>query len=105
MTTRTIRAVLFREGEWWVAQCLEFDLATQARTLKDLHYELEKLLIGQLVAGEASGREPFKGLPKAPAKYWDLWEEAGSTVAPRTRSFDEHSLRSSPPRLELRAAA
>lgn len=39
--SRTVRAVAFQSGDWWVAQCLEYAIATQARKLEDLPYEIE----------------------------------------------------------------
>ena len=33
---RQISVVLFQESDQWVAQCLEYDIAAQAETLKDL---------------------------------------------------------------------
>ena len=29
---QTIRALIYREGEYWIAQCLEHDICAQART-------------------------------------------------------------------------
>ena len=31
-----IRAVVFQEGEWLCAQCLEYDLVAQAKSLRQL---------------------------------------------------------------------
>lgn len=73
-----IRTVLFREGDWWVAQCLDYDLAAQARTEKDLQYELGRILVGRIMAGAELGVEPFKGLPPAPRRYWDMFFDAQS---------------------------
>ena len=71
-----IRAVLFREEGWWVAQCLEHDIAVQATTQPDLIYELERILVGHLAVSEEARREPFASLPKAPRRYWEMYERA-----------------------------
>lgn len=73
-----IRTVLFKEGEWWVAQCLDVDIAAQAKTEKDLRYELGRLLVGRMMASDKLGIEPFQGLPPAPRRYWDMFFEAQS---------------------------
>lgn len=80
-----VRAVVFRSGEWWVAQCLEYDLATQARRLEDLPRELRRLLTVQILASLECGVEPFEGLAKAPARFWKMYENAKSKVEPVER--------------------
>lgn len=71
-----IRAVLFQEVGWWVAQCLEHDIAAQARTKEALLQELERLLIGYILVGRKKGRLPFEGMPPAPRRYWEMYERA-----------------------------
>jgi hypothetical protein len=44
---QVIRVVQFREGPWLVAQCLEVDIAAQAKTENDLLYQLSRLLVGR----------------------------------------------------------
>ena len=74
VTTRHISAVLFQEGEQWVAQCLEYDIAAQAETLKELvEYELQRVLVGHISVSLETGRVPFENVPAAPREYWDLW--------------------------------
>jgi len=79
-----VRAVAFRRGDWWVAQCLEYRLATQTRTLEELPYELERLLSVQVQASLARGIEPFAGFAPAPRQYWEMYERAHVRVEPVT---------------------
>jgi len=79
-----VRAVAFRRGDWWVAQCLEYRLATQTRTLEELPYELERLLSVQVQASLARGVEPFAGFAPAPRQYWEMYERARARVEPVT---------------------
>ena len=72
----TIRAVVFQEGEWLSAQCLEYDIATQAKTLDDLSYELQRILVGHVVTSKKLGKAPFEGVPRAPRKYWEMFERS-----------------------------
>ena len=76
-----IRVVQFREGSWLVAQCLEVDIAAQAKTESDLLYQLSRLLVGRVLASEKLGVDPFATLPPAPKRYWDLYSEATSQMA------------------------
>jgi hypothetical protein len=71
-----IRAVLFQEEGWWVAQCLEYDIAAQARDQSDVLYELERILAGRCLLSASKGRLPFEGLPRAPRRYWVMYEQA-----------------------------
>ena len=73
-----ISAVLFEEDGWWSAQCLEYDVAAQARTLTDLRYELERVLRSHVVVSSELGRSPFEGLAPAPQRFWDMY--ASSTI-------------------------
>jgi hypothetical protein len=99
-----IHAVAFQHGEWWIAQCLEYDIATQARTLDDLLVEVDRILVGHLIVGKIEGREPFSNIPKAPKRFWEMYQRARtrlSPVEPESLPFPEERH----PILELRAAA
>lgn len=84
-----IRAIAFRSGDWWVAQCLEYRIATQARYLEDLPDELNRLLKVQVGASLALGIEPFHGFSAAPRKYWEMFEQAGVQIALVRRGGEE----------------
>lgn len=79
--------VLLQEGEWWSAQCLEYDIATQARALTDVLYEIQKLIVSHFAVAEAEGRQPFEGVGPAPQKYWELFDRAQVTVTRKTVPF------------------
>ena len=72
----SISAILFQEGEWWSAQCLEYDIAAQARTVSELRYELERVLLSHALVSVENGRRPFDGLKPAPKKYWDMFADS-----------------------------
>lgn len=102
MADLKMHAVLFQEEGWWVAQCLEHDIAAQARTQADLLYELQRLLAGYLLLGSELGRDLFHGMPKAPRRYWDLYERAKPLVSDISPLRVE--LPDTLPSIELRAA-
>ena len=99
MNEPRIRAVVFREGDWWIIQLLEYDLATQVRRLEDVPGKFRHLVAAQMAANAAMGVEPFHGFSKAPRRYWEMYERARTLVAP-TPPEDEVS-----PRFEARLAA
>jgi len=97
-----IRAVVFREGDWWIIQILEYDLVTQVRHLEDVPGEFRRLLTGQMAANAASGVEPFHGFSAAPRRFWKMYERAQALVTPTPlEEMESEAL----PRYEARLAA
>ena len=104
MADLKIRAVLFQEEGWWVAQCLDFDIAAQAKTQADLLYELERILIGHIVISSEKGLRPFERLPRAPRRYWAMYEHADPVNAPTPSQWQWQGPFKDLPDIELRAA-
>lgn len=73
----SIRAVVFQDGERWIAQCLEYDLCTSANDRKELTRKLASQLRLQIVLDLAKGKKPFQDLPRAPQRFWEMY--SGST--------------------------
>jgi hypothetical protein len=82
MRDYTIHAVFFRHGDWWISQCLEYDLVTQSRRLEDLPSEVRRQLTVQIAGSVQRGIEPFAGLPPAPRRFWEMFDRAQSRVEP-----------------------
>lgn len=71
-----IRGLVFQEGDWLSVRCLEYDLATQARTLPQLYKSLTRLILGHIAVRLHHKQRPFESLPPAPRKYWDMFERS-----------------------------
>lgn len=69
---RQIRALLAREGDFWVAQCLEYDIGAQAHDLGELRKRLMAALDG----------EPFAGIGPAPQFFHDQWDKRAGEFTP-----------------------
>jgi hypothetical protein len=82
-----ISAVLFQEGEWWSAQCLEYDIAAQAKTIPELHREFERVLCTHIAASVDMGRKPFEGLEPAPRIFWKMYQNAKLRVEGDSQPF------------------
>lgn len=78
---------MFKSGDLWVGQCLEYDIAAQAKTLKELSYQLERALVGHLMIARDNGMEGFQNVPKAPARYWQMFEDGLKVETPQTHRF------------------
>lgn len=61
----SVRIVAFKEGDTWVAQCLEHDVCVQAADLDTVRARMEVVIEAEL---------PLDRLPKAPAHFFELWE-------------------------------
>lgn len=96
-----IHAVIFRHQEWLIAQCLEYDIATRAQDLKDLLYEVERMLAAHFLVAAKTGTEPFADIPRAPRRFWKMYQDAIARVEP-IRQTEFPSVKR--PQLELRAA-
>ena len=59
-----IRIVAFKEGDCWIAQCLEVDVSAQANDLDTLKGRIEVAL---------EGERPLKDLPRAPERFFEMW--------------------------------
>jgi hypothetical protein len=76
MSELSIRAVVFKEGEHWVAQCLEYRYAIQSRRLEDIPRVLRECLEAMIHVSLETGIEPFHGYKPSPKRYWDMYDHA-----------------------------
>ena len=76
-----IRAVIFQETPFWCAQCVDHDVAVQAKTVDELIIALGDTLVAYVELALQEGREPFADLPKAPAKYLEMFKRAHEYAA------------------------
>ena len=106
MTQVSVRVVVFQEGDWVCAQCLEYDIAAQGKTLDDCLYELERLVVGQIAISIENGLDPLRGLNPAPRRFWD-WFEHSKIPLPAARfqftadELDRHGVVVEPPQIRI----
>jgi hypothetical protein len=103
MSGSSIQAVVFREEERWVVQCLEYDIATQADSMDGLYDKLGRVLIAYLGLAAEQGTVPFAGIPPAPRRYWEMYRGARLRLQPVAPERGPEASRV--PALELRAVA
>lgn len=77
-----IRAIVYREGSEWVAQCLEVDIAAQAPDLKQLQERLEATLVLEAQQSKGPDGRPFKGIDPAPEHFQKMWETRAGALKP-----------------------
>jgi len=71
-----LRAVVFREGDWWIAQFLEYGLVTAQKRLEDIPGEIRRVLTVLLQGSLELGIAPFSGYRPAPRRFWEMFERA-----------------------------
>ncbi|HEX9945312.1 MAG TPA: hypothetical protein VGG03_25155 [Thermoanaerobaculia bacterium] len=76
MVPLRIRAVVFRDGDWWVIQGLDYDFVTLARSLEGVPGEIQRWLSVLFAASHHLGVEPFHGYSPAPRRFWKMYEQA-----------------------------
>ena len=83
-TTKTINfrfsVLLLREGDGWVAQCLEYDLAAQGKTIADAKEAFAKTFAGQIAVDVHHNQEPLATFGPAPRAYWEKFKVAERLV-------------------------
>jgi hypothetical protein len=71
-----IRAVVFQEGEWLCARCLEYGFVVQAKTLPQLSRALQLFLVGHITVRLRHNQRPFHDLRRTPEKYWAMFRQS-----------------------------
>lgn len=87
MRDSRLRVVVFQEGEWLCAHCLEHDFATQAKSLSDLRSGLERMIAGHIAISLKHGLKPFRNVRRAPDKYWELFRRSKISLPVQTFGF------------------
>lgn len=82
MNRISVNAVVFEKDGIWIAQCLEFNFVSCSDTLEELPEGLLRQMLAQIEADAELGQKPFANFGPAPAKYWEMFEQAKSRTAP-----------------------
>lgn len=82
--TRTLRVLLLKSNDVWVAQCLEHDIAAQGRSIEAAKASFEHVFLGHVKLDESAGREPLANVPPAPDFYWERFRKASRLADPLT---------------------
>lgn len=71
-----ISVLLLQEENYWVAQCLEYDIAAQGKSISEAKKSFEKTIIGQIVLDLKDNLKPLNSIKKAPQMYFDMFKKA-----------------------------
>jgi hypothetical protein len=77
-------SILLRHEEYgWAAQCLEYDISAQGRTLPEVKAAIAKAFVSQVMVDITNGNAPLADIPPAPREYWAVFGQ-GERLADRT---------------------
>ena len=102
-----VRVLVVHQGDQWLAQALEFDLAAQGPTDKSAVDAFLRLFKARARHDHELGKQPFASLPPAPDSFFEAWDrlsredEAPNHFTPAD-DFDDDDL---PPAYILQAIA
>lgn len=75
-----LRVIVYPEGDQYIAQCLEVDIATQARDIPTLLERLDLTIDAECAMSRERGEEPFSKICAAPNYFQSLWEKRSVTL-------------------------
>jgi hypothetical protein len=93
-----LRFVVYREGKWWIAHCLELDLVAEGRTASAALSDLADIASTQMTAAKEAGDFASIFRP-APPEIWAMFVAAHHRPAPRKKPLQPVE------RFEVREAA
>lgn len=70
----TVRVIVFCEADQYVAQCLEYDIATQAKSIEAVIDRMELTLDAEFAHCAEADVEAHTAIAPAPNYYHELWE-------------------------------
>ena len=87
-----IRAIAFQEGDVWVVQGIEYDIAAHASDPAKVPAAFTRAILENAAIAKHLGRKPLEGIKPAPDRYREMFERASTEVRPVELAVD-----SSPP--------
>lgn len=71
-----ISAVIFPEGDRFIAQGLEYDICAFGRTVTEAQNRFLRSVISNAMVSMELAKECLEGAPAAPQKYWDMFRSS-----------------------------
>ena len=72
------RFILFKEGDTYIAQCLEYDIMAHGNTEEKAKKRFEAVFNFERNLSIERGGSPFANIPKAPKEFFDMWDKCDS---------------------------
>lgn len=80
-TADTLRVVVFKDGDMYVAQCLEYDICAQGQDLDTVEQRFLDTLDAERFVAKQNGRS-LQDIGQAPKQFFTMWEERSKFCSP-----------------------
>jgi hypothetical protein len=77
---KQLRVVAFREGDAWIAQCVDYDLSVQGADLAQVKRRMTALIKLEADFTTKNSGECFAGLEPAPDYFQAMFEQAEESL-------------------------
>ena len=71
-----LSVLLTQEGDFWVAQCLEYDIAAQGKDLREVKFRFAQTVVSQIAINVRFEQSPLEDISQAPEQYWNKFHDA-----------------------------
>lgn len=75
-----VRVIAFKEGDAWIAHCVEYDICAQGSDLSQLRRRMEVALEVECEMSEKRTGTPFGGIGPAPSIYEAMYDNAEESL-------------------------
>ncbi len=69
-----VRVLVMREHDAWVSQCLEYDLGGEGATMDEAMRSSLQAILAQATLDRVLGKAPLQQVPKAPERFWSIYD-------------------------------
>ena len=76
-----VGVLLYSEGEFWIAQGVQFDITARGRTPIEASERFNDKFGAELVMSIELQEEPLAGVGPAPHEFWEMYESAKMRAA------------------------
>lgn len=83
-----LRVVIFRDGDAWAAQCLEYDIGAQGSSVREVQDRLLVAIHAERDFTESQHGEAFKGISPAPPYIQRMWDAQAGTLGSTEKDYD-----------------
>ena len=83
MEHKKVRVVLYQESGWWVAQCLEYDIRAQAKTISLVWDYITIAVEETRLDSKKRHGKAFAHIGPAPEYFEKMWKERAAALRPR----------------------
>jgi len=82
-----LNVLVYEDGDLWVAQAIEADIAATADSLTKLPRAIERAIVANISVNSKMGRSGLDGIPAAPAEFREKFDKSSFDIRERHREM------------------